>query len=203
MTIQTNQYSPQNVGKRLFIASWPDPLVLEKLEDFQSALKKAAHFTPVAAKWIPIEKIHLTYHFLGECSPTLEANIRGVLQEIPEKSPISASIRGTGCFPHSKAPTVLWTAVQNHEKKLVHLHTTLKQNLLKLGCSLPDHHFTPHLTLARFPSLRGTGAFLSVLKSYQGKLVTNWNIRTIELVESCLSQEGPTYKRLLSVPLYS
>lgn len=189
--------------KRLFIASWPDPLVLEMIADFQSALQKAARFTPVSAKWIPVEMLHLTFHFLGDCDHKTEAKVRQLLQNLEGNGQFTAMIQSLGYFPHSKAPTVLWLGVQNREKRLHQLHTLLNQGLQSLEIELPEHDFTPHLTLARFSSLRGTGVFTSVLQSYQAKFVANWNVRSIDLVESCLSPEGPSYKRLLTVPLYS
>lgn len=203
MTTYPEAPFPQNPRKSLFIASWPDPLVLKQLTEFQAGLMKAAQFTPCKAKWIPTEKMHLTFHFLGECDEATEQKIRAILVQLPEKSPFPTRLQGLGYFPHSKAPTTLWLGVHEQEKKMTHLHKTLGRELLSIGCTLPNHDFTPHITLARFPSLRGTGALTSVLQSYQPKQVAQWNVRTIDLVESCLSQEGPYYKRILTVPLYS
>ncbi|MDX1973201.1 MAG: RNA 2',3'-cyclic phosphodiesterase [Candidatus Sumerlaeia bacterium] len=203
MTQNYPDASPEHDTKRLFFASPLDSGTLQKVLTFQSALRTASTFTPVKANWIPAERIHLTHLFIGDFPSSRISELFQIMESHPLSNHLDARIQGLGYFPDAKTPTVLYTAVEEPTRRLNQLHNYLHASLTRMGISLPEHRFTPHLTLARFPSLKGTGACVDLLKSHQSAAVGEWKIRILQLVESCLSSEGPTYKVIHSTPLYS
>jgi 2'-5' RNA ligase len=195
--------SPEHAIKRLFFASPLDSGTLQKVLTFQNALRTASTFTPVKANWIPAERLHLTHLFIGDFpSPRIPELIQ-IMEAHPLRNHLDARIRGLAYFPDAKTPTVLYTAIEEPTRRLNQLHNYLQASVNRMAVTLPEHRFIPHLTLARFPSLKGTGACVDLLKSHQSAAVGEWKIRLLQLVESCLSSEGPTYKVLHSTTLYS
>ena len=182
---------------RLFFGITPEPEVRLCLEKLSHDLQKAEHFTPCRANWIPADRFHLTFLFLGDVREKELPELQNICRDLAENTKlVNVSIAHLGYFPQPKNPKVLWVGLQEKERILKELHTKLCQKCQQIGINTPDHQFLPHVTLARFRNLKGTKAFQNAVKSYRGKTFGSWNINRIELIESRLSQDGPEYKTI-------
>jgi len=182
---------------RLFLGITPEKETKSVLQDLSEGLQKAEHFTPCRANWIPANRFHLTFLFLGEVDKALVPELTTICTGIAnETKTVSVAISKLGYFPSPKHPKVLWVGLQDKEKVLQQMNKKLNQMCRDVGIDTPDHQFLPHITLARFKALKGVGAFQNATKSYSGKSYGSWQINRIELIESRLSQDGPEYRTI-------
>lgn len=98
----------------------------------------------------PVERLHLTLHFLGHL-PRAD-----VEQLQPALAPVVArhrrfrlAARGVGAFPDIRRPRVLWAGIAGADlARLIALQADMGDALRTAGLTLQDR-FDPHLTLAR------------------------------------------------------
>lgn len=99
------------------------------------------------ARWTEEEQLHLTLHFLGECTEEEMKRILTILDTI-RFNHFSVEIEDSGSFPLKGDPKVLWLGVKKN-KHLEKLHKTIKNRLLEEGFILEARSFKPHITAAR------------------------------------------------------
>lgn len=130
---------------RTFIAIEIPGEIQEQIAALQTRLK---HFS-TGISWVKSRNIHLTLKFLGDI-PTnqVEAVTRAVARAGELVAPVSIRIQGTGFFPGSKHPKVIWVGCQSSEA-LTQLYSGIDQNLAELGFEKETRRFSPHLTIAR------------------------------------------------------
>ena len=90
--------------KRVFIGI----PVGEQIKSILPLLKSTVNCNPRHIKWIPFENIHLTLSFLGAVSIN---DIPDIIQSVEQNittAQFQLRISGTGVFPSSKSPKVLW-----------------------------------------------------------------------------------------------
>lgn len=134
---------------RLFVAVRPPEPALQHL---------AAHLgRPVDPRW------HLTLVFLGEVADP--GPVTAGLGGLP--GPFAVALAGGETF----AGRVLWAGVGVGREPLTRLAVDVAD---RLGITLPDRHFRPHLTVRR-----GRDLDAAPLASYAGP---NWTAREVELV---------------------
>jgi 2'-5' RNA ligase len=86
-------------------------------------------------------------------------------------------------------------------KELGQLVSLSGQAISDAGVTLQHDNFHPHVTLARFKSLKGTAAFVSMARSYERAEVGSFEAESLMLMESCLGDKTPEYRELLKIPL--
>lgn len=196
--------APPAGTRRVFLAiPLPDATRLA-VADLVGRLQKAAHFTPLRANWVPLENMHLTLHFLGSVAqPQIDALLRDLPAATARVRRFSAEAAGIGYFPHSGAPTVLWAGVTRPLRALHQLRDALGQIVVAQGVPLQHQEFHAHITLARFKSLKGTGAFVNMARSYQTHPLGSFMVESAHLMESIFDKErgGVRYGSLGAAPL--
>jgi RNA 2',3'-cyclic 3'-phosphodiesterase len=153
----------------------------------------------------PVERIHLTLHFLGQLPVgEVERLSSGLAPRLPARPRFSVSARGVGAFPTLKRPHVLWTGIAGDElARLVALQAELGVELARTGLPLEDR-FHPHLTLARVRGPLGGPA---------RRLLADWSaawgdvdlgkvpVDSVQLMRSELGAGPPRYSTLATFPL--
>jgi len=99
----------------------------------------------------PVERMHLTLHFLGHLPVPRVEDLSSRLAPIVETHhPIRLVARGVGAFPSVSRAQVVWAGISGTElPRLVVLQGDLGDRLRQAGVPVEDRRFRPHLTLAR------------------------------------------------------
>ena len=127
---------------RLFIAvSFNDDTVNGLL-----ALRDALRSRSERGRFSPIENLHLTLAFLGECDAKQVADAKTVMAEIVF-DPFGIEIERVGRFKRDFGD--LWWAGVRISEPLSALHDDLVQKLVNVGFNLENRKFNPHITLGR------------------------------------------------------
>ena len=92
------------------------------------------------------ENLHLTLVFLGELSEDRIVDIRSAMNQIKEK-PFGLSLSGFGQFKR-KSGDIHWVGIDQNPA-LLSLQKKLTTELQKVGFSLENREYSPHLTLGR------------------------------------------------------
>lgn len=176
---------------RTFLALDPGKLLHDRLLTLQAKLAESG----ADVKWVEAANLHFTLHFLGEVEDRDLAAICRVTSEVAgQMARFTLSLRGVGCFPNPRRPRVLWVGVGEGREAVTALHAALEQPLLDLGCYRREARaFTPHLTLGRVNSDKGTDrltASLATRADWQGGETT---IEHVLVMSSELRRTGPVY----------
>jgi 2'-5' RNA ligase len=212
---------------RLFVAlDLPEP-VREALSEVTRRFQK----TCPEARWLPLAGAHVTLKFIGEVSTekaeSIREALRGVHQHLPP-GPIEMRFAGVGFFPNARPPKVLWAGVSGMETSTAHAATTgtaatgaadvtnarkaeastlrllaaaIESALEPWGIVRETREFRPHITLARFNSVKG----LDSLRDAAGPLANHEfgsvTAGEFHLYRSVLKSTGAEYTRLDTYPL--
>jgi 2'-5' RNA ligase len=176
---------------RLFVA-------LDIPEDVRSSLAAfVARLRPMCpdARWVRKEGLHVTMKFIGE-TPVEQLNaIQAALANLPARAPISMKFHGTGFFPNSRRPRVLWAGVECGPE-LAALAGHVDSALAALGVAREERAFSPHLTLARFDEPRGLDAIREAIEKSGTLNFGSANAGSFHLYQSILKRGGAEYTRL-------
>ena len=99
----------------------------------------------------PVERIHLTLHFLGHLPIDRVEEVTSDLGPIAEThEPMRLLAQGVGAFPSLGRAQVLWAGIVGTDlPRLIALHRDLGGGLRQAGVPVEERRFRPHLTLAR------------------------------------------------------
>jgi RNA 2',3'-cyclic 3'-phosphodiesterase len=123
---------------RLFTALWPGEAVAAEIARWQSAWQ-----WPSQVARIKPERLHVTLHFLGDVAV---ARLPEVVQQLKvEFDPFALELGAGEVWPNGVA--VLLPAGQ--PLALNRLHTRLAAAVRRLGLSVEERPYRPHVTLAR------------------------------------------------------
>ena len=101
-------------------------------------------------KWVPTDNLHLTLKFLGEVDNTEVPRVCDVISGVTERfEPFELTFSGTGGFPDTDRPRVLWVGIQEDTDSLVQMVGLLEKELAQLGFKPEPRDHRPHLTLGR------------------------------------------------------
>jgi 2'-5' RNA ligase len=110
-------------------------------------------------------------------------------------------MRGLGFFPNVRAPKVIWCGARQGKSELFALAKLMEEAVAPLGFVPDKQPFSPHLTLARIPAMRGVEAMASVVKSHQEASLGEAQVESITFYKSTLTPDGPIYEALHQWPL--
>jgi len=191
--------------KRLFIAiNFPDS-VRDEAGRIQDILKK--HFKNLPIKWVKIEKVHLTLHFLGYVDEERVEEIKDVIASVAKgRGAAKVRLGEIGFFPsllkkggkmaERIRPSVIFVETKAENRGLEDLQRDLGKELESAGMEIDRRAWRPHITLARLECPIETAIFEKLeIKPLK------FEIKSVELMESKLKPEGAEYKVLKSYKL--
>ena len=170
----------------------------ERLWEACAPLRAKRH----TVRWVRAELLHLTVKFLGEVAegriPDIEARLR---EAVDGTRGFHLPVREFGAFPTAKHPRVLWVGCEELPV-LELLYDSIERGMSTLEFALEGRPFRPHATIGRV----ARGARKSDLKDLRGDLEEldfseEANITSIDVMQSVLSGDGPSYTRLAAVEL--
>lgn len=180
---------------RLFVAVEVDVRVKDQVRAWLPALREALPF----ARWVPVDNLHVTLHFLDEQPPAripvIVAAMQRVGREIP---PFSLRLGPLGTFSRQGVPGVLWAGVEGDVAVLCDAHRRLGEAFRAWGYRPDPRPYTPHLTLAR----NGTRPLRpDELAACAPATSMAWRVTAIALYRSELHPSGARYTVLARAPL--
>ena len=170
-----------------------------KIKSILPIIKSSVNCHPNNIKWIPPENIHLTLSFLGNIS---NKDLPHLIQSVEKKitcNDFQLTISGTGIFPSSKSPKVLWLGISKGIDELSSLQSQVEKSIRKFIENHQEIIFTPHITIARIGRLHRKIDALPFLNSVYSPIELYVNF--ICLFESQLFPEGAKYTVLNAFPL--
>lgn len=190
---------------RLFVAVDLDEPARQQvgrsLERLRQKVERAAPQCRI--KWVEARHLHLTLRFLGEVDPERAETVRHVLAAPLGVPSFPVEVRGTGLFPPSGAPRVIWLAVTSGAAQLAALRDRVEARLEQAGFEPEGREFQAHLTVARVRP--APGRVSTVLRTALAHLdegpSVRWTVDHVTLYESRLSPHGPEYSPLMVQPL--
>ena len=162
-----------------------------------SALAVQQFLLPLPRQVDPAQ-MHLTLVFLGDCpEPALEAAHESFAAL--KVAPFSLSLQGLGLFGGDR-PRVAFAAVAPSDP-LMHLQARAEQAARLAGLTPEARKFTPHVTLGRFPPLKGPAAApLERAVAETPFAAGPWQVRDMVLWQSTLHPGGSRYDELARYP---
>ncbi len=183
---------------RLFIAlNLPEK---ERLQIHRAAAPLREAGFPI--RWLEPDEFHLTLKFLGEVRSDLVPVAEGVVDRVAQETrELTLQIGGFGAFPTIRRPRVVWIGVEP-SPALRCLKQDLEWGLARHGFERETRAFHPHVTIGRADEESGAGSFRG-LDERAAAIThrTRVSARTVDLVRSQLSRQGPRYVVLRESPL--
>lgn len=151
------------------------------------------------------EQAHVTLKFLGE---TAEERVDEVVSELEAAvddsgvGPFEAEFGGLGVFPSFDYISVVWFGIRGREggAELTALHEAIEERTVAMGFEAEEHDFTPHVTLARMQHAGGKELVQDVVRERDPD-VGSLQVEDVRLTESVLTDAGPIYSTVGSIPL--
>ena len=162
--------------KRLFFALEPDPALRQLISAVSEQLPQTV------GQLVPAKNLHSTLVFLGQVS----AEQQLTLTEFAEKLAISKIQIVFNQISFWKQPGILCLSCSDCPPEVAEFVAQLSQLAKKLGLSVDDQPFKPHITLVRKAK---------ALPSFEFKPI-HWQITHFCLFESCSMPDGVEYRVL-------
>jgi 2'-5' RNA ligase len=163
--------------------------------------QRATQLAPRAkVTWIPPGRLHLTVRFIGHVDDAQQRAVAAVLEPRLDVRAFDLTLVGTGAFPPTGAPRVIWTGVAGGRERLQQLEHEVTLRLQEAGIPAEDRPYSPHLTLARVRDAQGLRS-AALLERHRHVDLGAMRVEAITLFESRLSPKGPTYVALQQTPL--
>lgn len=175
--------------KRLFIGTFINQSLFK---DIYSEIQH--NFAQVTqGKWVELENLHFTLKFLGDVDISEIPQLKHLLKDHLKIYNSIITIKGLGVLPNSSNPRVLYASFSNPDGNIFKIHSEIDMILSNIGFKPEERDLKFHITLQRpkktnYSELR---ELLYKYKDFDFGIMENFNIN---LIESRLSQMGPTYK---------
>lgn len=164
---------------RLFLAFPADELA--------PPLTRLQHRLALPGRRIPLHQLHLTLHFLGQCSPEQQASLQQQLDRLSLPG-FELDLDRLGCFPRAG---VVWLGPSAPPPALMQLADTMELKCRAMGVGKPHKAYRPHITLFRHCKTDTLPVIQPV----------HYRPQSLCLYRSTLTDQGPEYHCLQRWPL--
>lgn len=183
---------------RAFISVELDAGLQRVVGDLQERMRNSG----ARLRWVKPHNVHFTLRFLGEIpAAQLARAVVAVRETARAASPFTVTIAGLGAFPNFDRPQVIWLGSSEGAEGLQRLAGDLEAALARQGFDPESRPFRPHLTLGRARDDRQWGDLVRALQRFRDQEIGRQEVRTLTVMESQLSAEGPVYTAREQVPL--
>ena len=152
-------------------------------------------------RWVKHSSLHLTVKFLGYTPEDDIASLCSDIDNLVKKHhPFNLSVSGTGCFPNTMKPSVLYLDVSGDHKPLSLIVNEAEELFLNRGYPKMKDPFIPHITLARikYPQKFTPDVTSFLNSSYDG---IDFPVNHLQFFSSEILPEGVFYNLLGTFPL--
>ena len=103
----------------------------------------------VEVRWVPIENLHITLKFLGNCDQGKVQGIAKVMDGLREYLPYHVRIGGVGGFPSQGSARIIWVGVDDPRDVTREIYRRCENGCMKLGFEKEKRNYHPHITIGR------------------------------------------------------
>lgn len=183
---------------RAFLAIDPPEEILKEVGAVQNRLKNLIRGE---IRWVRPEGIHLTLKFFGDIAENAIADISVAVEKAAAGArPFSLAIGGTGVFPDTHRPRVLWLGMDGDVARLLTFQEELERELRMIGFPGEERPFLPHLTLGRIKAPKGLLGLAKALESGERCTAGRFLATGLSLFKSELTPRGAVYTKLKWFP---
>ena len=187
------------------MAGWRSFIAVELSKDIAGGVRRiqgGLRDCTTGVSWVRPEGIHLTLKFLGDVDPGRVEGIASTAEEcIKARGPFFIGIRGCGGFPNPRNPRVIWIGVDDPGGELKELQAKVEQGMEEMGFTREGRGYTPHLTIGRLRSGKGSKGVAQALEATKECDLGTMAVREICLFRSQLKPTGAEYTKLQTIPL--
>jgi len=183
---------------RIFIAINLPEKIKNKLSDYR------IKWPELPCHWTKTENLHITLAFLGPISEEEILEILKTAKDValrhePFGIKLNKIIYGP---PRKNPPRMVWAEGEKNEK-LGRLQGDIENSLQNFPEQKENENrsFAPHITLGRLKEWEFRKIELEERPQIEEDVSINFNVNSIEIMESELKREGPEYSILESIPL--
>lgn len=185
---------PNQQTLRTFIAITPEQQLAQQLVSACDSIKK--HIPDSKVHWIGAKNLHVTLRFLGNLTPKQIADLYPILTEkLQGYRAFEVPFEQIRWFPSARHPRVI-AATFKSSPELHALALRVELAARAIGLEPEKRAFRGHLTLARYRAKGAANFNLDILLEN-----LQLPIKEITLFRSELTQKGPIYNVLKSIPL--
>jgi len=186
---------------RVFIAINLPENIKKKLADFERK------WPELPARWTKFFNLHITLSFLGYLQDDEILQVCDIVKEIALKHmPFSVNLKRICYGPtDAKQPRMIWIEGEKSEE-LGKLQKDLENSLRGVSTESKTEQvkgYTPHITLGRLKLWEFRRIEPEEVPGINEEINFNFEVNSIDVMESELKKGGPNYAVLESVPLKS
>ena len=183
-------------GIRTFVCIEIPEAIQQRIGELQTQLRSVE----AKVSWVKPSNIHLTLKFLGSISPLQLAAVCEAVERITSsRRPFEVEVIGTGCFPSSRNPRVLWAGI-TASSELNDLHGAVDSELARFGFQRETRKFSPHLTIGRLRSPSGSHSLSDAVANSSLRSI-KFNATQVVVMRSDLHPSGSLYTAQAILPL--
>ena len=189
----------KDMRHRIFIAVNLPKEIRKQLVNYQSK------WPELPIKWTKPENLHITLIFLGNVNDSELVEICKTSKEIIEQHHSLGINLNQICYgpPKKMPPRMIWVKGQKSQE-LSDLKKDLESALLeKVNFHQENRAFSPHITLGRIKAFEWKRIEPEERPQVEEDINFNFEVNSIEVMESELKRGGPEYTILESSPLQS
>jgi 2'-5' RNA ligase len=178
---------------RAFVCVAPEQDKVAALAEFIAKLRVFDGY-----KWVRADGLHVTLKFLGDINADQMQRLDTNLSRIGILRPFVVTASGAGGFPSPDRPRTIWLGVREGADKLERLAKAVDGASKKSGLPSETKKFKAHITLARARKEANVPDDLKTALASPPEL--SWTCRSLILMKSVLSPNGPTYTPIREYP---
>lgn len=157
-------------------------------------------------RWVKKENLHLTLIFLGYLSDGELLEVCRITKEIVQKhQPFSINLNKICYGPPKKIPPMMIWVEGEKSTELGSLQKDLEKSLLSSHVKILEdpkaRSYTPHITLGRIRAWEFRSIEPEERPEVKEDISLNFEVNSIEIMESHLKRGGAEYTVLESIPL--
>jgi len=186
------------MGHRIFIAINLPEGIKRDLFSYQE------NWPSLPARWTKKDNLHITLVFLGYANSEELPEICQIVREVAKRhSPFDISLKKIIYGPPKKSPARMVWAEGEKSKELGRLHGDLENSLCNRLNVIEDkgRPYSPHITLARITAWEMQRMDPEERPEVNEEIDFNFEVSSIEVMESFLKKKGPDYVVLESCHL--
>lgn len=162
-----------------------------------AALSAAGPGHPIPGKRPPEGNWHITLRFIGECSDSNADRIAHEVARDLSSPPGRVFLSGLGAFPRASKASVMYIAIDDHEKLLGRLSAVCEAAVRHVGLDPEERPFVPHLTISRLRPSVDVRRLIDAFTVFRVPIAVD----AITIFRSVVSRSGATYDALHTIDL--
>lgn len=180
--------------RRIFIAINLPENTKKKIKEYEEK------WPDLPIRWTKKENIHITLDFLGHLTDEDLFETCKIAKEVSLRhAPFSVNLNEITYGPPKKLPPRMVWIKGKENKDLSNLQNDIEKSLLSLGSE--NKSFSPHITLGRIKTWEWQKLEPEERPIVDEDINLNFEVTSIDIMESELKKEGPIYTILESCPL--